>query len=442
MFNVKFLIPILSVLFTCISAVQAQPGSHVAIVDMDMGIFPGTGEYLRSVVNEAPERGAKAIVINLDTPGGMLQTSQDMVKLMFESKIPVIVYVSPSGSTATSAGVFITMAAHVAAMAPGTTIGAAHPVAGDGKNIETDMRAKAENMTVAMVKSISEQRGRNIAWAEKAVKESASITEVEAVKIGVVDAVGKDISELLKAIKGKKVKVGDTIVTLEDLSLLPQIKYEISFKQKVINTLADPNIVQILWLAATTGLSIELYNPGAILPGVVGVICLILALAAYQVIPINLGGVLLMTVGVLLIGAEMFVPSGILAVGGVIAIVLGSIYLIDVSQIPGVSINLAVVVVPAVIVGAALVSVAYAVLRSQRRKVTTGREGMVGLIGQAVENISNSGRVFVNGEYWGAECSSGIIEKGASVKVIAMKPGMLLQVERVEDQPNQDIKVN
>lgn len=442
MFNVKFLIPILSVLFTCISAVQAQPGSHVAIVDMDMGIFPGTGEYLRSVVNEAPERGAKAIVINLDTPGGMLQTSQDMVKLMFESKIPVIVYVSPSGSTATSAGVFITMAAHVAAMAPGTTIGAAHPVAGDGKNIETDMRAKAENMTVAMVKSISEQRGRNIAWAEKAVKESASITEVEAVKIGVVDAVGKDISELLKAIKGKKVKVGDTIVTLEDLSLLPQIKYEISFKQKVINTLADPNIVQILWLAATTGLSIELYNPGAILPGVVGVICLILALAAYQVIPINLGGVLLMTVGVLLIGAEMFVPSGILAVGGVIAIVLGSIYLIDVSQIPGVSINLAVVVVPAVIVGVALVSVAYAVLRSQRRKVTTGREGMVGLIGQAVENISNSGRVFVNGEYWGAECSSGIIEKGASVKVIAMKPGMLLQVERVEDQPNQDIKVN
>lgn len=426
----RFIFSILSIIILCTTTLHAQPTSHVAVADMEMGIFPGTGEYLRSVIEEAPIRGAKAIIINLDTPGGMLQTSQDMVKLMFESKVPVIIYVSPTGATATSAGVFITMASHVAVMAPGTTIGAAHPVSGDGKNIESDMRAKAENMTVAMVKSISEQRGRNVAWAEKAVKESASITEVEALKIGVVDIVAKDMDDLLKALKGKKVKVRDTLITLEDLSLLPRIPYEISFKQKVINTLADPNVVQILWLAATTGLSIELYNPGAILPGVVGVICLILALAAYQVIPINLGGVLLMAVGVLLIGAEMFIPSGILAVGGVVAIVLGSIYLIDVSQIPGISVNLAVVIVPAVLVGLALVSVAYAVVRSQKRKVTTGREGMVGLIGQAAENISSSGRVFVNGEYWGAVCNSGIIEKGASVRVIAMKPGMILEVER------------
>jgi membrane-bound serine protease (ClpP class) len=404
---------------------------HIAVMDMEMGIFPGTAEYLKNVVEEAPARGAKAILVNLDTPGGLLQASQDMVKLLFESKIPVIIYVSPSGSTATSAGVFITMAAHVAAMAPGTTIGAAHPVQGDGKNIESDMRSKAENMTVAMVKSISEQRGRNAAWAEKAVKESASITEVEASKIGVVDVVAKDSNELLKKISGKKVKIGDAVIDLKNLSGLPLIKYEMSFKNKVINTLADPNIVQVLWLAATTGLSIELYNPGLILPGVVGVICLILALAAYQVIPINLGGVLLLAVGSLLIGAELFVPSGVLAIGGVIALVLGSIYLIDTTQMPGIVVTLTYIATVALVIGSAMAAVTTAVVRAQKRKLATGSEAMVGLIGKAAENISSKGRLFVNGEYWKATCRSGIIEKGAQAKIVAVNPGMILEVEKV-----------
>lgn len=421
---------ICSFVFTHTFPLATANADHIAIVDMKMGIFPGTSEYLKSAIDRASNSGAKAILVTLDTPGGMLQTSQDMVKMMFDSPVPIIIYVGPTGSTATSAGVFITMAAHVAAMAPGTTIGAAHPVSGDGKDIESDMRTKAENMTVAMVKSISEQRARNAVWAEKAVKESASITESEALKENVVDLVAKDHDELLKKIKGLKVKVGDSIVELPDLSLLPRINYEISFKQRFINTLADPNIVQLLWLAATTGLSIELYNPGAILPGVVGLICLILALASYQIIPINIGGVILLALGGLMIGAELFVTSGILGIGGIIAIVLGSIYLIDVAQVPGISVSLSLIISTALLVGGVLLYVVSAVIRTQKQPLTTGEEGMIGLTGKAVENISATGKVFLNGEYWKAECNTGIIEKGAAVKVVSLKPGMVLEVER------------
>jgi membrane-bound serine protease (ClpP class) len=406
-------------------------GPHVAVMDMEMGIFPGTSDYLRSVVEEAPGRGAVAILVHLDTPGGLLQASQDMVKILFESKIPVIMYVSPTGATATSAGVFITMASHVAAMAPGTTIGAAHPVQSDGKNIESDMRSKAENMTIAMVKSLSEQRGRNAAWAEKAVKESASITESEAVKLKVVDLIAKDSAELLKSLSGRKIKIGDQNVELKNLDSIPLLKYEMSLKQRTVNGLSDPSIVQILWLAATTGLSIELYNPGLIFPGVVGIICLILALAAYQVIPINLGGILLLVAGTLMIGAELFIPSGVLAIGGVIALVLGSIYLVDLSQMPGITVNLTYVASLAIVVGSAMAAISTAVVKSQRRKLATGGDSLVGLIGKAAENISAKGRIFVNGEYWKATCNGGIIEKGAQAKVVAIKPGMILEVEKV-----------
>lgn len=410
---------------------QDVVGPHVAVMDMEMGIFPGTSDYLTSVVEEAPTRGAVAILVHLDTPGGLLQASQDMVKILFESKIPVIMYVSPTGATATSAGVFITMASHVAAMAPGTTIGAAHPVQSDGKNIESDMRSKAENMTIAMVKSLSEQRGRNAAWAEKAVKESASITESEAVKLKVVDFVAKDSAELLKILSGRKIKMGDKVVELKNLDSLPLVKYEMSLKQRTVNGLSDPSIVQILWLAATTGLSIELYNPGLIFPGVVGIICLILALAAYQVIPINLGGILLMVAGTLMIGAELFIPSGVLAIGGVIALVLGSIYLVDLSQMPGITINLVYVSSIAVVIGGTMAAITTAVVKSQRRKLVTGGDSLVGLVGKAAENISAKGRLFVNGEYWKATCSNGIIEKGAQAKVVAVKPGMILEVEKI-----------
>jgi len=402
----------------------------VAVMRMNMLILPGTSEYLKKTIHTATEEGAKIIIVKIDTPGGMLNTSQEMIQELLNAPVPVVVYVFPSGASATSAGVFITLAGHVAAMAPGTNIGAAHPVSGDGKDIEGDMRAKVENMTVAMVKSIAAQRGRNAAWAEKAVKESVSITEQEALKKEVIDVIAPDIDSLLKKIAGRKVKVDGKEVILEDFSSLARKDYEISFRDQSINTLANPNVAALLWLAATTGISLELYNPGAILPGVVGAICLILALAVSQIIPITQGGVLLLILGSLLIGSELFITSGILGVAGVISIVLGSIYLIDPSEAPGLSVSLGLIIPIASILGICLLSLVYAVFRSARKKAKTGIEAMAGLTARALENFSSRGKVFVNGEVWSAELSQGFAEKDESLEVVKVKEGLTLEVKK------------
>ncbi|RIL08388.1 MAG: serine protease [Proteobacteria bacterium] len=402
----------------------------VAIIDMNMMILPGTQAYLTESIERAEKEGAKALIVKLDTPGGMLETSQEMIQKIFESPVPIIIYVSPNGATATSAGVFITLAGHVAAMAPGTSIGAAHPVMGDGKDIEGDMRTKAENMTIAMVKSIAERRGRNVTWAEKAVKESASITAKEALQLGVVDIMAEDIDDLLKRIKGKEFKIDNKTVQMADLSALPRQEFEISFKQRFTNVLANPNVAALLWLGATTGISLELYNPGAILPGTIGLICLILALAVSQIIPINQAAIALMAFGAILIGAELYKGTVILGLLGLICIVLGAVYLVDVGQAPGLSVALEFIVPVAIMFAAFLFWVAYNSFRVARKQVTTGLEGLIGEIGEATSNIATSGKVFVNGEYWNACVPTGLIEKGAKVKVVSVKDGLTLEVAK------------
>jgi membrane-bound serine protease (ClpP class) len=414
------------------SAANNEEGC-IAIVNMDMMILPGTLAYLERSLEQAYQDHAKLVILELDTPGGMLNTAQEMIQAIFNSRVPIVVYVTPSGSTATSAGVFITLAGHVAAMAPGTSIGAAHPVTGEGKDIEGDMRSKAENMTVAMVKSISEERGRNVDWAEKAVKESDSVTEKEALGLGVVDIVAPDLDELLKNIAGRRVKLGKREILLEDYSRLPRRSYEMQFKHKALNVLANPNIAALLWLAATTGISLELYNPGSILPGVVGVICLILALAVSQIIPISQSGVILMVVGALMIGAEMYTGVGILGVGGVVAMVLGAVYLIDVSQAPGLSVALEFIVPMAVLMGGLALWVVHAVVTTYKHQESTGAEGIVGMTGKAVENIVQTGRVLVRGEYWKAvphKDVEGVIAKGEGIEVVRLMDGLVLEVRR------------
>jgi membrane-bound serine protease (ClpP class) len=414
----------------------------VAIIDMDMPILPGTAEFLEASIEDAHNDGARLLVVVLDTPGGMLHTSQEMIQTIFAAPIPVVFFVYPAGSSATSAGVFITLAGHVAAMSPGTTIGAAHPVLGDGSDIQGDLRAKAENMTVAMVKSIAEQRGRNVEWAEQAVKESSSITEQEALRKGVVDLVAEDLDDLLRQIKGKEVRVDNVRVTLEDYSKLPRRELASSFKHRTLNVLANPNIAALLWLGATTGLALELYNPGAILPGVVGLICLLLALAVSQVIPVTQTGVLLLVAGALLIAAELFVPSGILGIGGVIAIVFGAIYLIDVSLAPDLTVNLQFLVPMALLLGLALLQVVRLLIRSAQRRVATGEEGLIGLTGTALETITTTGKVFVNGEIWNAEISHGLIQKNSEIEVVAVKKGLTLEVKEAvsKSERNEEIE--
>lgn len=405
---------------------------HIAVVRMDMMILPGTASYLESSIVQAHESGAKALVVVLDTPGGMLHTTREMVKTIFEAPIPVIIYVGPSGSTAASAGAFITLAGHVAAMAPGTSIGAAHPVDSSGGNIEGDMRTKIENDTVSLVKTISEQRGRNVEWAEKSVKESNSLTSDEALKMSVIDVLATDIDDLLRQIKGKEVKLHGGKFTFEDYSKLPRRELDMSITHKSLNILGNPNVLALLWLGATTGLSLELYNPGAILPGVVGVICLVLALLVSQSIPISQGAVLLLIVGALLIGAEFFVPSGILGVGGIIAMVLGAMYLIDVAKAPGVGVEMALIIPVALLAGAIVLGAVYLAIHAMKQKVTTGLEGLIGQIGKAMSTITSKGKVFVNGELWNAVVSQGIIEKGTDVKIVAVREGLVLEVENVQ----------
>ncbi len=424
----------LFLIFLLPGLVMAAPQPHVALVDMDMMILPGTQGYLENSIQQAKTSGAKLIILKLNTPGGIIQTSQEMIQGIFESPVPIVVFVSPTGATATSAGVFITMAGHVAAMSPGTSIGAAHPVSGEGKDIEGDMRLKTENMTIAMVKSISERRGRNVEWAEDSVKNSSSITANEALSKKVIDFVAKDLLDLLKQLSGKKIILKDQEFKIEDYSELPIVEYQMSFKNKVINVMSNPSVAALLWLGATTGLSIELYSPGAILPGVVGIICLILALAVMQIIPITQTGMILFGVGALMLASEMFIPSGILAIGGIIAMVLGSIYLIDPTAAPGLSVNLNLVIPVAVCAGIIVLWIMRELLNVKNNSAVTGMPTLVGERTVIDENYLKRETIFINGEIWKVELqndSPPVIEND-TVEVLEVKDGLILVVKKVE----------
>jgi membrane-bound serine protease (ClpP class) len=411
----------------------ASPQPFVAHIPLEMTILPGTAHFLEEALADAQQQGAKVAIVTINTPGGMLQSSQEMIQTIFKSTIPVVLYVSPSGATATSAGVFITLAGHVAAMAPGTTIGAAHPVSGEGKDIEGDMRAKVENMTTAMVRSIAEERGRNVEWAEKAVRESISVTDREALKEKVIDLVAADFKTLLAQIKGKKIKVAGQLVDLADFSELPIRKFEISKRDSVLNVLANPSVLALLWLGATTGISIELYNPGVILPGVIGAICLVLALAVSQIIPVSQGALLLLVLGALMIALELFVTSGVLGIGGVVSLVIGALYLVDPLAAPGLEIDRTLIFCFAATVGIALLALVRLLIKTQGAKLKTGADGLIGLQGEALQNIVEHGKVRVNGEIWNAMVVTGMIEKGVLIEVVAVRDGMILEVKGLKD---------
>lgn len=417
--------------YFAIFSVTAVAEDFVATISMDLMILPGTADYLKESIEQASADGAKALVVRLDTPGGILDTTQNMVQDIFQSPIPVIIYIAPTGASAISAGVFITLAGHIAAMAPGTSIGAAHPVSGDGNDLQKDMRLKVENITTAMAKSLAERRGRNAEWAEKAVKESSSLTEKEALKQGVVDFIAEDLTALLKKIAGKKVQGPTGEILLADYSELPRRELEMSYKQRTINFFANPNVVAILWLVATTGISIELYHPGGIIPGAMGVMALILALAVGQVIPVSQGAVMLMVLGGLLIGAELYTGTIFLGVMGVISMVLGALYLIDVSAAPGMAVSTELILPLALMAGGFFFLIVRTGSKTFGISPKTGMEGIVGATGIASETISRSGRALINGEYWNVHCRKGLIEQGKPVKVVAVREGLQLEVEEI-----------
>jgi membrane-bound serine protease (ClpP class) len=405
---------------------EPVPAVHVlSVADV---INPVSAEYITGGLKAAIEQGSQALIIQLDTPGGLDKSMRLIIKEMLNSPIPVIVYVAPSGSRAASAGTFITLAAHVAAMAPGTNIGAAHPVAVGGGEMGKEMADKVTNDAVAYIKSIAERRGRNVEWAEKAVRESISAAESEALQHKLIDLIAVDLHDLLRQLDGRTVVTltGERILRTKGAALQP---IEMSLRQRLLSMLADPNVAYMLLMLGAAGLFFEISTPGVVLPGVIGGISLLLGLYALQLLPVNYAGLALIGLALILFIAEIKVTSyGALTIGGIIAMILGSLMLFEAPPpLPGVS--LWVVVPSTLLVAAFFVFLVGAALQTLAQRPYSGREGLFQKVGTALTPIDQKqGKVFVAGERWDAH-SAEPIEQGSEVEVVQLD-GMSLFVKK------------
>lgn len=405
----------------------AEKKPEVIVIKVSGVINPVAAEFIEKSIRKAVDKGAAALVIELDTPGGLDTSMRRIVKEIIGSDVPIVVFVSPSGSRAASAGVFLTLAAHVAAMAPGTNIGAAHPAA-IGEKMDKTMIDKATNDAAAYIKSIAERRGRNAQWAENAVRKSISATESEALRERVIDLVTKDITSLLTDIDGRRVHlpVGETVLKTKDAIVTRE---EMGLRHRILNLISDPNIAYILMLLGFYGLFFELTNPGSIFPGVIGGICIILAFYAFQTLPVNYAGLLLIILALILFILEVKVTShGVLTIGGIIAMIIGSLMLFE-SPAPFMKLSLTIVL-PAVLITALFFSVTLGLAyKAHKRKPITGSEGLVGENGIADTDISDSGgMISVHGERWSA-FSDEPISKGAKITVEAVS-GLTVKVRK------------
>ena len=415
---------LVATLLHCATAAAVEP---VSVIEIDGTIGPITVRLLASALERARAEHAQALVVELNTPGGLERSMRSMVQSILSSEIPVIVYVAPTGARAASAGVFITMAAHVAAMAPATNIGAAHPV-GVGGQMDKEMVKKVENDAAAFARSIATERGRNVEWAEKAVRSSVSATEREAVKLKVVDLIADSVPDLLAKVDDRVVKTIKGPVTLHTRDA-PVARIEVRFRDRFLALISDPNVAYILMMMGMLGIFFELSTPGVILPGVIGGISLILAFFAFQSLPVNWAGLLLILFGLVLLVVEIKVAShGILTVGGIVAMLLGSLMLYDVPE-SGLRISW-LVIVPTVGVTAAVVIVAVSVgLRALYRTPSTGATGMVGQTGVVRRALDPEGQVMVDGELWRAVTRDGALPTGESVEIVSVD-GLTLTVTK------------
>lgn len=402
---------------------------EIIVLTVNGVINPPHAEYTIKGIKKAHETKAEAVIIQLDTPGGLDTSMRSIVKEMLNSQIPIVVYVSPKGARAASAGAFITLAAHIAAMAPGTNIGAAHPVA-IGEKMDKTMAEKVTNDAVAYIKSIAKQRGRNIEWAEQAVRKSISSTETEALKLKVIDLIADDLDSLIKEINGMKVKTVYGEVTLNTKTAKIN-KIEMNFRERLLNFISDPNIAYILLMIGIYGIIFELSNPGAILPGVIGAISLILAFYSLQTLPINYAAAGLILLGVILFILELkFTSHGLLTLGGVICFILGSIMLFDTAN-PLFKLSLSVIIpvtaLTAMFFGI-LLRLAY---KAHKRKPVTGVEELIGMKGIAKTDIDRQrGMVMVHGELWQA-ISDHEIKKDEEI-IVEKVIGLTLKVRKAE----------
>jgi membrane-bound serine protease (ClpP class) len=402
----------------------------VISIKIDGTINPATADFIQDGIKKAALDKASCLLIHLNTPGGLLKSTRVIVSDMLNSPVPVIVYVSPGGAHAGSAGVFITMAAHIAAMAPGTNIGAAHPVALQAV-MDSTMNEKTTNDAAAFIRSIAEKRKRNVEWAENAVRKSHSYSETEALEFSVIDFIARDDEELLRMVDGKQVTLNTGSITLQTKGAKIE-SLEMTFIGKLLDIISDPNIAYILFLLGMYGLMFELYSPGAILPGIVGVISLILAFYSMHSLPVNYAGLALIIFAIILFLLEIKVVShGLLAIGGVVSLLLGSLMLIrSDSALDMARISRGVIYAATAVSALFFLFVLSFGIRAQRSKVVTGIEAMIGKTGEVMEMLNPIGTVRVNGETWNAESVSGAISQGEKVRIKEMR-NLKLYVEPI-----------
>jgi membrane-bound serine protease (ClpP class) len=403
-----------------ISSPFLLPAQKVVSITIDGTINPASASYIERSIQKSAKQNAQCLIINLNTPGGLLKSTRVIVGAILDAPIPIVVYVSPGGAHAGSAGVFITLAAHVAAMAPGTNIGAAHPVS-EGQ-MDTTMNEKLTNDAAAFVRTIAEKRSRNIVWAEEAVRKSVSLTGSEAVQQKVVDLLATDTRQLLEQIDGRTVNLSTGSATLHTRSASIE-QLDMSFSEKVLNIISDPNLAYMLLMLGFYGLLFELYNPGAIFPGIAGVIGLVLGLYALHTLPVNYAGLALMIFGIILFLLEIKITShGLLTIGGIVSLLLGSLMLIrDDTAFPILKISTTVILSTTAITALFFLFVVGAGIRAQRAKPVTGLEAFIGETGIVLEPLDPLGNVRVHGEIWQALSETGRIEAGEKIRVLSMK---------------------
>jgi membrane-bound serine protease (ClpP class) len=413
-----------AVLALALPATALAAAGPVSTITVDGVISPVTVRLVETALAKAQAERAQALIIQLDTPGGLERSMRVICQRLLNAEIPVIVYVAPTGARAASAGVFITMAAHVAAMAPATNIGAAHPVALGG-GVDKESMRKIENDAAAFARSIAVERGRNADWAEKAVRQSVSVTEREAERLKVIDVVADSIPDLLAKIDGRTVKTVKGPVTLATKGAVVKA-IEIGFRDRFLNVITDPNVAYILMMLGMLGLFFELSNPGVILPGVIGGISLILAFFAFQSLPINFAGLLLILFAIVLFIAEIKVVShGVLAIGGMVSMALGSLMLFDAPE-AGFRVSWWVIIPTVALTGGLFLFAVALGVRAFARRPLLGVSGLIGQVGVARGGLAPAGQVAVQGELWNAVADEPV-EDGARVRVVDVN-GLTLKV--------------
>jgi membrane-bound serine protease (ClpP class) len=415
---------IVSVLLT-LSAPGFAATVHVMTIKGPIG--PVTAMQVEEAVERAEDEQSEVLIIEIDTPGGLVSTTHEITQDILNANVPVVTYVSPSGASATSAGVFILVSGHFAAMSPGTNAGAAHPVTLEGQ-MDSIMSGKATNDAAANIKAIAQRRGRNAHWAERAVRESISITSHEAVDSNIVDFIAGDLDDLLDSLHGRVTTLPRGEDTLDTKGAIVE-RIEPTWREKLLSIISNPNIAYILMSIGWLGIMMELYNPGSIFPGVIGAICLILGFYSLQTLPVNYAGLSLIVIAIILFVLELKIVShGLLTIGGAIAMIMGSVMLID-SPEPAAKISFTVILA---VVGTVVIFFLFGAvlaLKARLRKPVTGSEGLIGQIGAAREAFDNTGMIYVAGEYWQAESQSPVTA-GAKVEIVS-KRGMTLIVRPV-----------